>query len=84
MSNNAIEKLRALPGYLRRNSIFNAKDKEFDQKWIDNLVLYFDEEPAALSVNIPVLIWLAGEHGFGFTDGELEVRRDGSHAVRLT
>ena len=79
MPNNALNKLLELPGFLKRNLIFHAEGINFGIAWIDRLVRYFESDGSVAAVNYPVTLYLEGKP---YT-GELEVRRDGSHAVRL-
>lgn len=80
MSTTTINTLFNLPGFLARNNITHAYGMHFGASWIDKLIRYFDSELAATSVNYPVKVELEGIT----YDGELEVRRDGSKAIRLT
>lgn len=79
MSSPAINALLDLPEYTRRNRIEHIHGMYFGIRWIDKLIRYFDSETTAQSVIYPVTLWLDGRP----RRGELEVRRDGSHAVRL-
>lgn len=79
MSAITINTLFNLPAFLARNNVTHAHGMHFGASWVDKLIRYFDSETAATSVNYPVKIELEGVT----YDGVLEVRRDGSKAVRL-
>ena len=82
MTNDAINKILNLPRYLERNSIYqrnNFSSIHFGVRWADDVIRFFDSEPAATSVVYPADIYLCGKS----CDGELEVHRDGSHQIRL-
>ena len=79
MSTTTINAMFNLPGFLAQNNITHAYGMHFGASWIDKLIRYFDSELAAASVNYPVKVELEGIT----YDGELEVRRDGSKAIRL-
>ncbi len=79
MPSNAINNLLNLPAYLKRNLIFHADGISFGVAWIDRLIRTFESNKAVTAVNYNVTLYLDGKP----YDGELEVRRDGTHAVRL-
>lgn len=79
MSNTAIYKLLELPDFLRRHTIFHAEGLQLGVRWIDWLIRYFSSEVSAQSVTYPVDVYIESIRYNGF----LEVRRDGSYAIRL-
>ena len=79
MSTATLNALLELPNYLKRNLIFHADGISFGIGWIDRLIRYFSSETSAQSVTYPVDIYIQSVR----YSGELEVRRDGSHAVRM-
>lgn len=79
MSTTVINTLFNLPGFLARNHITHAYHMPFGASWVDKLIRYFDSETAAAAVNYPVKIEIDGI----VYDGVLEVRRDGTKAVKM-
>ena len=81
MESTAINRIMALPRYLERNNIYrrNSMFAHFGIRFIDTVIRYFEAEPAAVSINYPVELYIDGK----CYNGELEVRRDGTHAVRM-
>ena len=79
MSNTTMTRLWALPGFLKRNNIFHAEGFEFGNSWIEGIIKSFESCEAIAGINYPVILFIEDK----CYDGELEVRRDGSHAVRM-
>ena len=79
MSTTTLNALLALPDYLKRNLIFHAEGINFGIRWIDRLIRTFESNKAIAAVNYPVTLYIESVP----YNGELEVRRDGSHAVRM-
>lgn len=79
MPNNALNNFLNLPATLKRKLVFHAEGFNFGIGWVDRLIRYFSSETAAQSVNYPVTIYLESTP----YAGTLEVRRDGTHALRL-
>lgn len=82
MTEKAIALIKGLPAYCERNSIYKADTMypHFSIGWAEGLVRYFAETPAARSVTYRVELYdIPG----GPYDAELEVMRDGFHALRM-
>lgn len=81
MTNEALNRILALPAYLERHSIYKANTMfpHFGIRWADGVIRQFEATPSPLSITYKVDIYLEGK----CHDGELEVRRDGTHAIRL-
>ena len=79
MSNNAIYSILNLIGFLKSHLIFHSEGISFGIGWADRLIRYFSSEASVQSVTYPVDIYIESVR----YSGELEVRRDGSHAVRM-
>ena len=80
MANEAIYKVLDLPKVLSRKQVVRNDGTQFGFGWAVKVVRYLTSEPAAYSVNYPATLWLGGKP----YAGEVEIRRDGSHAVRRT
>lgn len=81
MTHEAMNKLLSLTDFCWQHRIFQPGEdvKPFGIRWLHNLICYFERETAAQAVIYPAIIWLDSKPHDGF----LEIRRDGSHAVRL-
>ena len=81
MENVAINRILALPAYLERHSIYQANTMfpHFGVRWADRCIRDFEAKPSPLSITYAVDMYIEGK----CYDGELEVRRDGSHALRI-
>ena len=81
MTNEALNKILALPRFLEAHSIYQANTMfpHFGIRWADRCIRAFEGTPSPLSITYKVDVYLEGK----CYDGELEVRRDGSHAIRL-
>ena len=79
MTNKAITNIIALPGYLARNMILHAEGIHLGIRWVDRLIRAFESNAAIAAINYPVVIFIEGRK----YNGELEVRRDGTHAVHM-
>lgn len=72
----------SLPERFRLHNILpKAEDVRFSLKWAGRLISYFQSEAPAASVTYEVSILLPD---YGWHDGIVEIRRDGTHAVRLS
>lgn len=81
MTNEAIYKILDLPAYCNRNRIGRRDDDHarFEFGWALKVVKFFTGEPAAKSVTFPAWLYLNGRN----YKGEIEISRDGHHAVRI-
>lgn len=79
MSNTTLNRLLNLPDYLKRNLIFHAEGINFGIRWVDRLIRTFESNSAIAAINYPVDLYIDGTR----YSGELEVRRDGTHAVHM-
>ena len=79
MPNNVLNNFLSLPDTLKRKMIFHSNGMSFGVGWMDRLIRYFSSEKAAVSITYPVYIYIESIR----YAGELEVRRDGTHAIRL-
>ena len=79
MSNATLNNFLDLPATLKRKLIFHANGLSFGIGWMDRLIRYFSSESSAQSVTYPVDIYIESVR----YSGELEVRRDGTHAIRM-
>ena len=81
MTNEALNRILALPRFLETHSIYlaNTMFPHFGTRWADRCIRDFEATPSPLSITYNVDIYLEGI----CHDGELEVRRDGTHALRL-
>lgn len=79
MSNTAIYKLLDLPDFLKSHFIYHREGLQLGIRWADRLIRYFSSEVSVQSVTYPVNVYIESIKYPGF----LEVRRDGSHAIRL-
>ena len=81
MESTAINRILSLPRYLERNSIYRANSMfaHFGIRFADGVIRFFENEPAARSITYKVDLFIEGKA----YDGELEIFRDGSHAVRM-
>ena len=76
-----IYNILTLPESFRLRNIHpKAEGFRFSIRWASGLVGYFQKEPSAASVTYEVSILLSGA---GWHDGTVEIRRDGTHAIRL-
>lgn len=77
----AIDSLKFLniPDALRRRNV-QGKETWFSIRWASNLIRFFENEPAAASIEYPALVFISGE---GMLDGKVTIRRDGTFAVSL-
>lgn len=78
MTNEAIYKVLDLPNFCKRNSIQPRDGGMFSFGWALRAVKYLRDETAATSVTYPATLWLNNRP----YDGEIEIYRDGRHAVR--
>lgn len=80
MTNEATYKILDLPHFLESHYIYKTDwPRHFGVRWADSLIRYFNSETAANSVVWPVDIYIESVR----YSGELEVFRDGSHAIRM-
>ena len=79
MSNTTLNRFLDLPDFLKRHTIYHAEGFSFNISWIDRLIRTFSSEIAVQSITYPVDIYIESVR----YSGELEVRRDGTHAIRL-
>ena len=81
MTNEAISRILDLPRYLERNSIYQANTMfpHFGIRWADRCIRAFEATPSPVSITYNVDLYIEGKR----YDGELEVRRDGTHALRM-
>ena len=81
MGNTAINRILALPAYLERHNIYlaNTMFPHFGVRWADRCIRDFEAKPSPVSITYGVDLYIEGTR----YDGELEVRRDGSHAIRM-
>ena len=79
MSNATLNALLELPAFLKRHLIFHSEGFNVGIEWIDRLIRTFESNKAINSITYPVTLYLES----ACYSGELEVRRDGSHAVRI-
>ena len=82
MTNEAINRILALPNWLERHSIYQANTMfpHFGIRWADGCIRAFEKsKPCPVSITYKVDMYIEGK----CYDGELEVRRDGTHAVRI-
>ena len=79
MENTAINRILALPNYLERHNVYQANTMfpHFGVRWADRCIRDFEAKPSPLSITYAVDMYIEGK----CYDGELEVRRDGSHAL---
>lgn len=69
----------SIPDELRKRNV-QGKDTTFSIRWASNLIRFFEAEPSAQSLNYSAILNI---RGVGLLDGEVEVRRDGSFAIRI-
>ena len=79
MSNTTLNRFLDLPDFLKRHTIYHTEGFSFNISWIDRLIRTFSSEIAVQSITYPVDIYIESVR----YSGELEVRRDGTHAIRL-
>lgn len=79
MPNNVLNNFLNLPATLKRKLVFHAEGISFGIRWVDRLMRTFESNRAIVSINYPVTVYLESTP----YAGELEVRRDGTHAIRL-
>ena len=80
MNNVTLNRLLDLPNYLLRHQIYHSEGFQFGVRWLDNLIRTFDSFQGIKSINYPVDIYIESKR----YSGELEVRRDGTHALHMT
>ena len=79
MPNNVLNNFLNLPTVLKRKLVFHAEGINFGIGWVDRLMRTFESNSAIASICYPVTLYIESEQ---YT-GELEVRRDGTHAIRM-
>ena len=81
MTNEAVNRILALPRFLEAHSIYQADTMfpHFGIRWADKCISAFGATPSPVTITYKVDVYLECKR----YDGELEVRRDGSHAIRL-
>ena len=81
MTNETLNRLLDLPNFCKRNQIYHAENPNyFGIRWMDRLIRTFEKDNAVASITYPITLYIESVR----YSGELEVRRDGSHAVRMT
>lgn len=68
-----------LPDALNQRMVYGTPECKFSIRWACNLIRYFEREQAAREVTFPAIVYLPE----GMLDGFLDVRRDGTYAIRL-
>ena len=77
--NTNSDALRALPQLLAKRGITHREGYAFDEAWIDQVIHSFETEEPVVSINYEVILHFTD---YEPVNGLLEVRRDGTWAVR--
>lgn len=83
MANNTVSlgmlDILQLPDTLIQRRVYGTSECKFSIRWASNLIRYFEREQAAKEVTFPAIVYLPE----GMLDGFVDVRRDGTYAIRL-